>query len=135
GRQNGGDPGMTARGLFYLERALQDASCTRSGERRTISKQLLYVELDATGQASHLHYAPYLDYRPLRPNELDIDRLLSHPACAWITRDLEQQAVAHAIARVVPKHLQEVRARRREWIDKTRAAGAEGPPPAICASG
>ncbi len=117
-----GDPSTAPRGLFYLEHALQDASSTRSGERRTISKQLLYVELDAAGQASHLHYAPYLDYRPLRPNELDIDHLLSHPACAWITRDLEQKAVAHAIAQVVPTHLQEVRGRRLGWIDKTRAA-------------
>jgi hypothetical protein len=116
------DPGTAPRVLFYLEHALQDASITRSGERRTISKQLLYVELDATGQASHLHYAPYLDYRPLRPGELDIDRLLSHPACAWITRDLEQKAVTHAIAHVVPQHLQEVRGRRLGWIDKTRAA-------------
>ena len=116
------DPGTAPRVLFYLEHALQDASSTRGGERRTISQQLLYVELDATGQAHHLHYAPYLDYRQLRPDELDIDRLLSHPACAWITRDLEQQAVAHAIAQVVPKHLQEVRGRRLGWIDKTRAA-------------
>ena len=116
------DPGMAPRVLFYLEHALQDASSTRSGERRTISQQLLYVELDATGQGRHLHYAPYLDYRPLRPNELDPDRLLSYPACAWITRDLEQRAIAHAIAQVVPQHLQEVRGRRLEWIDKTRAA-------------
>ena len=116
------DPGTAPRVLFYLEHALQDASSTRSGERRTISKQLLYVELDAAGQVCHLHYAPYLDYRPLRPDELDVDRLLSHPACAWITRDLEQQAVAHAIAQVVPQHLQEVRGQRLGWIDKTRAA-------------
>jgi superfamily II DNA or RNA helicase len=116
------DPGTAPRVLFYLEHALQDASSTRSGERRTISKQLLYVELNAAGEACHLHYAPYLDYRPLHPNELDVDRLLSHPACAWITRDLEQKAVTHAIAQVVPKHLQEVRGRRLGWIDKTRAA-------------
>src|SRR6266704_3675058 len=116
------DLGTEPRVIFYLEHGIQDASSTRSGERRTISQQLLYVELDASGQASHLHYAPYLDYRPLRPNELDIDHLLSHPACAWITRDLEQKAVAHAIAQVVPQHLQEVRGRRLGWIDKTRAA-------------
>jgi hypothetical protein len=116
------DPGTAPRVLFYLEHALQDASSTRSGERRTISQQMLYVELDAAGQAWHLHYAPYLDYRPLRSDELDIDRLLAHPACAWITRDLEQKAVAHAIVQVVPKHLQEVRGPRLGWIDKTRAA-------------
>src|SRR5712692_2125132 len=116
------DPGVEPRMLFYLEHGIQDASVTRSGERRVISKRMLYVELDAAGQASHLHYAPYLNYRPLRPNELDIDNLLSHPACAWITRALEQKAVAHAIAQVVPTHLQEVRGRRLGWIDKTRAA-------------
>jgi hypothetical protein len=116
------DLGTAPRVLFYLEHALQDASRTRSGERRTISRQMLYVELNTAGQACHLHYAPYLDYRPLHPNELDVDRLLAHPACAWIARDLEQHAVAHAIAQVVPKHLQEVRGRRLEWIDKTGAA-------------
>jgi hypothetical protein len=26
---------------------------------------MLYVEIDAAGNARHLHYAPYLDYRPL----------------------------------------------------------------------
>lgn len=116
------DPGTAPRVLFYLEHALQDASRTQSGERRTVSQQMLYVELNAAGEACHLHYAPYLDYRPLRPNELEVERLLAHPACTWITRDLEQQAVAHAIAQVVPLHLQEVRARRLGWIDKTRAA-------------
>ena len=45
------DPGTAPRVLFYLEHAIQDASSTRSGERRTISKQMLYVELDAAGQA------------------------------------------------------------------------------------
>jgi SNF2 family DNA or RNA helicase len=116
------DPGVSPRVLFYLEHAIQDASSTKSGERRTISKQMLYVELDAAGNARHLHYAPYLDYRPLRPDELDVDRLLSRPECAWITRDLEQKAAVHAIAQVVPQHLQEVRRRRVTWIDKTRAA-------------
>jgi hypothetical protein len=116
------DSGTSPRVLFYLEHAIQDASSMKSGERRTISKQMLYVELDATGNARHLHYAPYLDYRPLQPDELDVDSLLSHPECAWITRDLEQRAIMHAIAQVVPEHLQEVRGRRLAWIDKARAA-------------
>lgn len=116
------DPGTSPRVLFYLEHAIQDASLLPSGERRTIAKQMLYLELEAHGQARHLHYAPYLDYRPLRPDEPGIEALLARPECAWITRDLEQQALAHAIAQVVPGHLQEVRTRRLAWIDKTRAA-------------
>jgi hypothetical protein len=87
-----------------------------------ISKQMLYVELDAAGQAGHLHYAPYLDYRPLRSDEPGAEAVLARPESAWITRDLEQKALAHAIAAVVPEHLQEVRTRRSAWIEKARAA-------------
>jgi len=116
------DSGTTPRVLFYLEHAVQDASVLKSGDRRTISKQMLYVELDVTGQARHLHYAPYLDYRPLRADEPGVDVLLAHPESAWITRDLEQKALAHAIGEVVPEHLKEVRTRRIAWIDKARAA-------------
>lgn len=116
------DPGIMPRILFYLEHAIQDASVTRSGERRVISKQMLYVELDNEGNAHHLRYAPYLDFRPLKEDEPDIETLLSLPECAWITRELEQKALAHAITEVVPAHLEEVRNRRLEWINKTRAA-------------
>jgi len=51
-----------------------------------------------------------------------VDGLLARPESAWITRDLEQKALAHAIAEVVPEHLKEVRSRRIAWIDKARAA-------------
>lgn len=39
---------------FYLEHAIQDGSLTRSGDRRVISKQMLYVELDGEGAARHI---------------------------------------------------------------------------------
>jgi hypothetical protein len=108
--------------LFYLEHAIQDASLTATGELRTISKQIMYVELDASGGARHFHYAPYLDYRPLREGEPSVQAILDRPESAWITRQLEQKALEHAVAKVVPQHLEEVRGRRLQWIDKTRAA-------------
>jgi hypothetical protein len=83
---------------------------------------MLYVELDAEGQARHLHYAPYLDYRPLAASEPNVDTILARPESAWITRDLEKTAQGHAIAEIVPHHLQEVRTRRLGWIEKTRIA-------------
>ena len=55
--------------------------------------------------ARHLHYAPYLDYRPLGPDEPSIESILALPECSWITHDLEQAAQSHAIAGVVPEHL------------------------------
>ena len=116
------DPGTMPRVLFYLEHSVQDASVLKNGDRRTISKQMLYVELDEAGNARHLHYAPYLDYRPLRDNEPGVDALFARPEFSWITRDLEQKALGHAIAEVVPEHLKEVRDRRSAWIEKARAA-------------
>jgi hypothetical protein len=116
------DPGTEPRVLFYLEHGIQDAGITRSGERRIVSKRMLYVELDAAGGARHLHYAPYLDYRPLKENEPGVDALLARAECAWISRDLEHKAQAHAIAHVVPQHLEEVRSRKLELIAKTEAA-------------
>ena len=66
------DAGTEPRMLFYLEHAIQDAGVTRAGDRRVVSKRMLYVEMDAAGNARHLQYAPYLDYRPLSSDEPDI---------------------------------------------------------------
>jgi superfamily II DNA or RNA helicase len=116
------DTGTAPRVLFYLEHAIQDASLTRAGDRRVISKRMLYVELDADGNTRHLHYAPYLDYRPLAEGEPGIDALLARPECAWVGRQLEQKAQGYAVAQVVPEHLTEVRTRRLDLIAKTEAA-------------
>lgn len=116
------DTGDTPRVLFYLEHDIQDASLTRTGERRTVSRQMLYVELDEAGGTRHLHYAPYLDYRPLRAEEPDIQAILGRPECAWISRALEQKVQSYAVMRLVPEHLKEVLDRRLEWIVKSRAA-------------
>jgi SNF2 family DNA or RNA helicase len=116
------DAGQEPRMLFYLEHAIQDASTTRSGDRRVVSKRMLYVEMDAAGATRHLHYAPYLDYRPRQPDEPDEVTILAWPECAWIRRDLEHKAQAYAIAHVVPEHLGEVRSRKLELIAKTEAA-------------
>ena len=116
------DAGTTPRVMFYLEHAIQDASLARDGARRVVSKRMLYVELGPDGEPRHLHYAPYLDYRPLQAEEPGIDALMARPECAWITRELEQRVLGHAVAAVVPEHLAEVRGRKLELIARTEAA-------------
>jgi len=116
------DTGDQPRVLFYLEHAIQDAGVTRSGDRRVVSKKMLYVELDAAGNTRHLHYAPYLDYRPLSNAEPNAAEILKRPECEWISAELENQARSHAIGTVVQEHLAEVRARRVELITKTEVA-------------
>ncbi len=119
------DSGTEPRVLFFLDHEIQDASLTRSGARRVVSKRMLYVELDANGDTRDMQYAPYLDYRPLALGEPEVETILDRPECAWIDRSLEQKAQAHAIAHVVPQHLAEVRGAKTELLQKTEAAVKE----------
>ena len=116
------DPGAAPRVLFYLEHAIRDASSNRDGSRRIVSKRMMYVEMDSGGTVRHVHYAPYLDFRPLAASEPGVDALLARPECQWITCELEKSAQGHAIAQVVPEHLAEVKGRKLELIAKTEAA-------------
>ena len=116
------DLGTNPRLLFYLEHAIQDGSLTRSGERRTVSKRLLFVEILADGTARHLHYAPYLDYRPLAEGEPEPADILARPECGWIAGELESKALTHAIGSVVPEHLTEMKAHKLGLLDKVEAA-------------
>ena len=116
------DMGTQPRVLFYLEHTIQDASLTRFGERRVISRRMLYVELDEGGVTRHVHYAPYLDYRPLAERDPGLASILGGPECAWLDRDLESKAQGYAVANVVPEHLQDVRDARLALIARTETA-------------
>ena len=116
------DEGDQPRVLFFLEHAIQDGSLTRAGDRRIISRHMLYVELDGDGVARHVCYAPYLDYRPLKEDDPGLAAILARPECAWINQTLEQQAEHYAVATVVPGHLGDVRRYRLALINKTEAA-------------
>ena len=112
------DPGTEPRTLFTLDHMVRDSE-------RTLSRRMLYVEMDAADKCRHLHHAPYLDYRPLRDAEPAPADILARPECAWITRELVTAAEREAIDSVVSEHIREVRERRTEWIAKTRAAVQE----------
>ena len=116
------DPGTEARILVTLEHAIEDGTITPAGGPREVSRRLLYVELARDGRALALPYAPYLDYRPLGADDPDVEATLAAPGCAWIDRTVEDRAMAHAIATVVPGHLTEVRGRRDDHVRRMRAA-------------
>src|SRR6266566_2864241 len=114
------DPGEEPRSLVYLEHAIQDARTDRSSNRRVVSRQMQFVELDDTGTAHMAGYAPYLDYRPLQEDEYTlIETVLSQLA---LREQIEQQALTFAITALVPQHLTEVKGRKEELIRKTMAA-------------
>ncbi|MGB8343711.1 MAG: helicase-related protein [Ktedonobacteraceae bacterium] len=125
------DQSENPRVLFYIEETIQDASHERSGQRRTVSRHLHFIEMDAQGQMHGAGYAPFLDYRPLTEEEQsfavqgrDIPLRMSwlNGDVSWLNGDLEGQARSYAITELVPRHIAEVKARRETQIDKTRAA-------------
>jgi SNF2 family DNA or RNA helicase len=115
------DPGEAVRALFYLEHTIQDGRTDRAGNRRVVSRQLQFVETDATGSTRNAGYAPYLDYRPATPEE-HTSLAATFESQAWLKSDLESVVVGHAIANLVPIHLDEVRKRREDLVTRTMAA-------------
>ena len=110
------DDGEALRVLFYLEHAVQDGRVGRGGRRQEVSRRLQFVEIDAGGRARDAGPAPYLDYRPLAEGERPaVAAALAEP---WLSGDLEAKAAGYAIASIVPRHVEEVRARRLPEIDK-----------------
>ncbi|TVR20066.1 MAG: DUF3883 domain-containing protein [Anaerolineaceae bacterium] len=118
------DPGTQLRTLFYLDQTILDATPTRSGERHAISREVHFVEIDSDGTVREAGGAPYLDYRPATREEVEsIGAQYIAPLQGDV--NLERQAIAHAVEYLVPRHLERVRARRIELIEKTEAAVQE----------
>lgn len=79
------------------------------------------MELDEDGSSTNAGYAPYLDYSPASPAERET--LLRHAEnLDWLKGDVEAKAMDHAIDKLVPDHLEEVRVRRQAIVEKTEKA-------------
>jgi superfamily II DNA or RNA helicase len=116
-REEGGEE---IRVLFYLEHSIQDARTDRQGNRRLVSRQMQFVEMDRAGRTHMAGYAPYLDYRPITDEER---RLVERDLNAeWLKGDLESKALSYAIENLVPRHFDEVKKFKEELVAKTMAA-------------
>jgi superfamily II DNA or RNA helicase len=111
------------RALFYVQHDITDGRLTKAGDRRVVSSQLHFVEIDDKGEAHAVGAAPYLNYRAPTEDELPtLERVLSN---AWLQGDLDEQARAFAIEQLVPQHFDDVRKGREAQILKTMAAVKE----------
>jgi hypothetical protein len=118
------DASAQPRLLFFLDQSIHDAGLTASGERRIISREVHFVEIDEAGHTRAGGSAPYLDYRP--PTDDDLRRLKPLLESDWLAApDVERQVVEYAVGELVPRHLERVRERREAQIDKTLAAVQE----------
>ena len=110
------DDGGNPRLLIYLEHAIRDGRAAKSGEARAISQRLQFIQLKEDGSAADAGPAPYLDYRPLTPEEKTA--AAPYVLAPWLAGQVEQRALRYAIANLVPQHLAEVKQRRLAEIDK-----------------
>jgi len=114
------DEGTEPRVMFIIDHAIRDGSLDSSGRERVISQRMQFIEVDSIGKVKQGGYAPYLDYEPLDPAQNPfIEKLLKE---TWLTQDLENIAVSHAVDTLVPEHYREVRARREAAVIKTHKA-------------
>ena len=116
-------PEEDARALVYLEHSVQDARTDGSGTRRIVSRQVQFVEVTESEEVRGTNYAPYLDYRPPTESELALIREMDHPG--WLGSEIESRALDYAVRNLVPSHLQEVKGRKEQLVDKTMAAVKE----------
>ena len=118
------DPGEEVRALVYLEHAIQDARLNPDGRRRVVSRRMQYVEIEPQRHKGHegknAGYAPYLDYRALEEEEKPM--VASVIDALRIGNDIEDKATNYAIANLVSSHLQEIRQRKEELIERTLTA-------------
>jgi superfamily II DNA or RNA helicase len=123
------DPSEEIRVLAYLEHAIQDARLSPDGRRRVVSRRMQYGSMTVGEVEPQRHeghkggnagFAPYLDYRPLEEDEVPLVEPIINSL--GIGNDIESKATSYAIANLVAPHLQEVRQRKEELIEKTLIA-------------
>ena len=118
------DFGTDARLLFYIQDSIQDGIVLPSGDKRTISKNIHFIEIKENKSAVNAGYAPYLDYRAAREAEQAAVRSFLDSR-QWLKTDVEDIAAGYAISHIIPAHRDEVRARKIKLINKTAKAVKE----------
>jgi SNF2 family DNA or RNA helicase len=117
------DDGDAPRLLVYLEHAVQDGRMVDGSQRRVVSRRFEFVDLGAGEQAREAGWAPYLDCRPIETHELQlVEDLLD---AEWLGDDPEQLATEYAIGTATKAHLDEVRRRTLERVERTSKAVRE----------
>jgi len=117
------DHGEEVRALVYLEHSIQDARTDRTGNRRVVSRQIQFAEVTESGEVLSAGYAPYLDYRPPSDSERQLIQEMEQPS--WLRDEIETRALGYAVQNLVPNHLQDVKSRKEELVEKTMAAVKE----------
>ena len=112
------DLGSEPRLLFFLEHGIKDGRKNRHGKEQLVSNRLQFLEVDKYKNVSVGGSAPYLDYRPIKEEELSyVESIFKEQ---WILEDWDQFIINQALQSLVPDHLNEVKTERLLKIEKAR---------------
>ena len=114
------DESEDPRALVYVEHAIQNARELDDGQRQVVSKRLQFVELTEDWEPRIAGYAPYLDYRPINPDEHALAQGLVEDE--WLARGVETAGIDYAITHAVPEHLAEIKEQTETRVDLTKEA-------------
>jgi SNF2 family DNA or RNA helicase len=115
------NPYAKPRILFYLENSVQDARPTEVSTRRTVSKEVHFLELDESGEITQAGYAPYLDYRPASDEESS-HLLTKISEFKWLELNFEDKIKSFAISSIAHDHLERIKSSRNYLVEKTKQA-------------
>ena len=118
------DLGTNIRLLFYIEDSIQDGRILPNGNRRIISKNIHFVELEENDIAHSAGYAPYLDYRALTTEEAG-KMLPVITGKQWLKGNIEDFASGYAIANIIPEHFKSVKEHKLKMVEKVTKAVKE----------
>lgn len=111
--------------LFCIETLLQDEKIIpATGQRRTISKRIHFVEADENGKILFGSGAPYFDYDVPTENERQkvFTEIKNH---SLLNGDVEKIATDYAVTDLIPSHRQEIFIRKKNFLDKVELAVKE----------
>ncbi len=111
---------MEPSAIVVLEHEIRDGVVLPDGRRRVVSREVQFVRMHRDGSVADAGFAPHLDLRAATEVEASlVDQLLED---AFFDSDLEDRAIAHALAGLVPDHRRRVESVRHSRLEKTRRA-------------
>ncbi|WP_316571343.1 helicase-related protein [Neobacillus sp. YIM B06451] len=109
--------------LVYLQNQIVNQQKDDKGNRQVVSQEMHFVEISEDGITRDAGYAPYLDYRPLKNEE--IEKINVQDFKSFVTPSLREKALTFAVESIVPTHLATIKERKEEWVKKTISAVRE----------
>jgi SNF2 family DNA or RNA helicase len=107
--------------LYYLEHEIDDERKLSDSSNQPVSKQINFIYYTKTGNIINAGFAPHLDCRPPKSNEVDKSILTEN----WIQDCPEKAIIDYALTEIVPNEFNNVKLRRQEYIQKTMKAVKE----------